>query len=83
MLTNLISNAFKFTPSGGTVRVCVTLEEQDGEHVVYHFQVIDNGVGISKENQERIFGAFEQWRYITKEIGADHYTDCITTPKVL
>ncbi|WP_330654237.1 ATP-binding protein [Faecalicatena faecalis] len=60
VLTNLISNAFKFTPSGGTVRVCVTLEEQDGEHVVYHFQVIDNGVGISKENQERIFGAFEQ-----------------------
>ena len=60
VLTNLISNAFKFTPAGGTVRVCVSHVESDAEHATYRFQVIDNGVGISKENQERIFGAFEQ-----------------------
>ncbi len=30
------------------------------QQVTYKFQVIDNGVGISEENQKRVFGAFEQ-----------------------
>ena len=60
VLTNLISNAFKFTPAGGTVRVCVSKAGEDEGHAAYQFRVIDNGVGISRENQERIFGAFEQ-----------------------
>ena len=60
VLTNLISNAFKFTPAGGTVRVRVSSAGEKEGRAVYYFQVIDNGVGISKENQARIFGAFEQ-----------------------
>lgn len=60
VLTNLISNAFKFTPEGGTVRVCVNKTGGDASHVSYRFRVIDSGVGISRENQQRIFEAFEQ-----------------------
>lgn len=60
VLSNLLSNAFKFTPEGGIVELSV--EETafaDGE-VSYSFKVSDNGVGISSEDQERIFDAFAQ-----------------------
>lgn len=60
VLTNLISNAFKFTPAGGFVRVCVKKTGGDAKQVSYSFRVIDSGVGVSKENQKRIFEAFEQ-----------------------
>lgn len=60
VLTNLISNALKFTPAGGKVTVTVR-ETGRGENTVrYHFRVSDNGIGISEENQKRIFEAFEQ-----------------------
>lgn len=60
VLTNLASNAFKFTPAGGSIRMRVTRTSCTDRQVTYKFQVIDNGVGISEENQKRIFGAFEQ-----------------------
>jgi signal transduction histidine kinase len=53
MLTNLISNAIEHTPAGG----CVTVRlEQSGRYAV--LQVIDMGVGMSSEIQERIFDRF-------------------------
>jgi signal transduction histidine kinase len=53
MLTNLISNAIKHTPAGG----CVTVRlEQSGRYAV--LQVIDTGMGMSSEIQERIFDRF-------------------------
>ena len=60
VLTNLVSNAFKFTPAGGWVRLTVTETEQGDGRGSYRFQVADSGVGIAPEHQERIFGAFEQ-----------------------
>ena len=60
VLTNLVSNAFKFTPAGGRIIMRVTRTESANQQVIYKFQVIDNGVGISEENQKRVFGAFEQ-----------------------
>lgn len=60
VLVNLISNAFKFTNAGGRVRLQVKETESSQEKVTYDFRVIDNGSGISKKNQERIFEAFEQ-----------------------
>lgn len=56
VLTNLLSNAFKFTPEGGRVVLRVT-EEADA---TFTFRVIDSGVGIRPEDQKRIFGSFEQ-----------------------
>ena len=50
---NLLSNATKFTPGGGKLKV-EAVRKGDRCQV----SVIDNGVGISKEEQERIFEAF-------------------------
>ena len=60
VLTNLISNAFKFTPAGGTIRVYISEKECLEDRITYCFRVIDNGVGISEKDQTRIFEAFEQ-----------------------
>jgi signal transduction histidine kinase/CheY-like chemotaxis protein len=55
ILRNLISNALKFTPRG-SVRLTADLE---GEGFVA-FQVADTGIGIAREDQERIFEEFVQ-----------------------
>ncbi len=56
VLINLLSNAVKFTPSGSvTFRI-----GWRGELAT--FEVIDTGIGIAPEDQERIFGAFERGR---------------------
>ena len=56
VLVNLVANAMKFTPSGGTVTVSV-LRKGTEELMV---QVEDTGVGIAKEDAERIFRPFER-----------------------
>lgn len=65
VLTNLLSNAFKFTPAGGSVRLRVTEEGGEDRRAVFTFQVIDTGTGIAPEDQKRIFESFEQ-------VGASH-----------
>lgn len=61
VLGNLLSNALKFTPRGGKVRlrakVLTTLGT--GRHLL-HLQVQDSGVGISPRHQATIFDAFTQ-----------------------
>ena len=57
VLTNLIGNALKFTPEFGTVSIVVDSDETAS---VIKFSVIDTGIGISKENQEKIFESFSQ-----------------------
>lgn len=55
MLINLIANAFKFVPDGGSIRVLLT--EQDGKALLH---VLDNGPGVPKEQRETIFERFRQ-----------------------
>ena len=55
VLLNLATNAIKFTPEGGTVRI-EAIEKQTGIIVKVH----DSGIGISKENIERLAKPFEQ-----------------------
>jgi signal transduction histidine kinase len=50
---NLISNAMKFTPLGGTVRVAA--RRQDGE---LEIEVVDNGIGIAEQEQNQAFQKF-------------------------
>lgn len=60
VLTNLVSNAFKFTPSGGSVILNVAEKGSDGESAEYYFEVKDTGIGVAPEDQKKIFRAFEQ-----------------------
>ncbi len=59
ILMNLITNALKFTKNG-EVKICVSLEKMIDEVAFVKFEIIDNGIGISKENQEKIFDKFTQ-----------------------
>ena len=59
ILTNLVSNAVKFTESGD-VRVRVVAESSPHGRARLNFEVRDTGAGISQENQQRIFAPFTQ-----------------------
>lgn len=61
IFSNLLDNSVKYTPSGGRVRLSVEL--RDGE---VHAEVSDTGIGIGKEDQEKIFEGF----YRTQEAKA-------------
>lgn len=53
VLTNLVSNATKYTPEGG--EIAVRAQPAEGEVRV---EVVDNGIGISEEDQARLFSQF-------------------------
>lgn len=60
ILMNLLSNAFKFTPPNGEVRLIAEAIETTERNTTLQFQVIDNGIGMSKEFQKKLFHEFEQ-----------------------
>jgi signal transduction histidine kinase len=59
LLTNLVSNAIKFTEVGSVI-VRVMVKEKDLEHVRLRFEVEDTGIGISKEQLTTLFEPFIQ-----------------------
>ncbi len=60
VLSNLLSNALKYTPRGGEVRISSTWNESLHE---LRLSVHDTGVGIAREDQERIFEKFVQIKH--------------------
>ena len=60
VILNLLSNAFKFTPRRGTVRLTVTELPSTKSESTLKIRVTDTGIGILPEDQERIFRSFEQ-----------------------
>jgi signal transduction histidine kinase len=56
VLTNLLANAVKFTPDGGTIRVEVRAEPNAGDWV--RFSIRDQGVGVSLGDQQHLFEPF-------------------------
>lgn len=60
ILINLLSNALKFTPAGGAVRMEIRQIQKKNERVRLRFTVSDTGIGMSAEFMERIFLPFEQ-----------------------
>jgi len=60
VITNLLGNAVKFTPEDGSIHLDAQLiEETDGVCSI-QISVTDNGIGITPEQQERVFSSFEQ-----------------------
>ncbi len=57
LLLNLLSNASKFTPEGGTIYLRI---RTDAEAQTVTLEVADTGIGIAEEDQERIFEPFVQ-----------------------
>ncbi len=60
VLINLLGNAVKFTPEFGTLTLRVREIPQSADASVIHIEVKDSGIGISAEDQLRLFKVFEQ-----------------------
>jgi signal transduction histidine kinase len=60
VITNLLSNAVKFTPESGAIKLDARLEKRAGILYTLRISVVDNGIGISEEQQQRLFSSFEQ-----------------------
>ncbi|MCL2752078.1 MAG: response regulator, partial [Firmicutes bacterium] len=60
VITNLLTNAIKFTPEHGTVTLNIEKIEEIDDAAVLKIEVADTGIGISKEQQERLFISFNQ-----------------------
>jgi signal transduction histidine kinase/CheY-like chemotaxis protein len=59
VLINLLSNAIKFTDYGGEINLEIKKVDEDSQNLIY-FAVSDNGIGMTAEQQSRIFEAFSQ-----------------------
>ncbi|NOY51488.1 MAG: PAS domain S-box protein [Chlorobi bacterium] len=64
IVSNLVNNAIKFTPEGGTIKMGYVID--DG---IYKFYVHDTGIGIDKKDQKLIFNRFRQVEHIGKVYG--------------
>jgi signal transduction histidine kinase/DNA-binding response OmpR family regulator len=60
VITNLLGNAVKFTPENGAISLAVRLMDKVDDRCTLQFSVRDTGIGISPEQQEKIFNSFEQ-----------------------
>ncbi|CAA6812729.1 MAG: Sensory box histidine kinase/response regulator [uncultured Sulfurovum sp.] len=60
VLINLISNAVKFTENKGTIDVIIKCENVKEENIRVKFMVKDTGVGISQDQEGKVFEAFTQ-----------------------
>lgn len=60
ILTNILSNAIKFTPEKGKVTLTIHQQEMKKNVALIHFEVTDTGIGMSPEYLEHIWTPFEQ-----------------------
>lgn len=60
ILLNLLSNALKFTPEGGSIRMEIRQLQRKHDRVRLRFTVSDTGIGMSKDFMSRLFSPFEQ-----------------------
>ncbi|MBR4425211.1 MAG: amino acid permease [Oscillospiraceae bacterium] len=66
VLLNLVSNAYKFTPKGGSVRVVLRQTGVEGENGLYELSVRDTGMGMTPEFAATVFDAYTRARNASK-----------------
>ena len=57
---NILTNAIKYTPQGGSIQMKIKEELRDPEQVALTYQVSDNGVGMSEEFQKNMYQTFSR-----------------------
>ena len=60
VFSNLISNAIKFTKGGGAINIDLKRSAQESETILIKAEIRDSGIGISKENIDKLFSNFSQ-----------------------
>ncbi|MDR1797306.1 MAG: response regulator [Clostridiales Family XIII bacterium] len=60
IIMNLLGNAVKFTPEGGSVTLSARLAARSEDAATLEFSVSDTGIGIAREHFARLFEPFEQ-----------------------
>jgi Signal transduction histidine kinase len=60
VVANLMSNAVKFTPEGGSIQLKAHMLEEEEDSCTVKVSVKDSGIGISPEQQARLFSSFSQ-----------------------
>lgn len=68
VLLNLLSNAVKFT-DGGSVQLAARVAELQVDHARLRFEVTDTGIGMTPDQQARLFQAFEQVSDESRHLG--------------
>lgn len=67
IFVNIISNAIKYTPEGGFVKVrCEEIESDKPGYAVFRYTFSDNGIGMSEEFQKHVFEQFSREKSVTK-----------------
>ena len=60
VITNILSNATKFTPEEGSITLTVKLLNLQKDKCVIQVSVKDSGIGMSKQEQDKLFNIFQQ-----------------------
>ncbi len=68
VVTNLVSNAFKYSPDGGEIEVTISQEKRDGEDIAV-VRVRDHGLGIPTAEIPRIFDRFYRASNARSKVG--------------
>ena len=66
IILNLINNAIKFTQAGH-IKLKVYHQKSNGDHIVLNFEIEDTGIGITEENQKRLFDKFFRIKEVNVE----------------
>jgi CheY-like chemotaxis protein/anti-sigma regulatory factor (Ser/Thr protein kinase) len=68
VIINLMTNAIKFTPDNGKIQLNAEKLGEKGDEVTIKIEVVDSGIGISPEQQKKVFSAYNQADHtITKQ----------------